>query len=326
MKRKNFKRSVFALLAALPLLASCSSGDGQVPAADAALELYAGVGGMPEASRASLYRFENTPVMFANRLDSDPYGDYWNARITIQGYVVFIPQRLYNMDDKNHYLRGFYPVVPLSDITAGVVTYDIDGENDIMVTNETDLQSLNNRPVMPPLVVFSHLLTQFRFNIVNNETTPYRTDRHIKSITISATTDVSGLAQTGLLDLSTGTLGFSDYAQSIVVYDAGAGQGIAVPEAGKPKTDAAVAMFEPGKDMTLEVVYENEAGADITKTVNLDLSAANAVLASQTHPVASYSYGIRLEFKGVAVTVVPTLESWNQGQINGGNTEDINVW
>lgn len=324
------KLSIYKLLASAVICvfscAACSSDESSETVSGDPIVLHAGLAEVSVAdgkTRASVEGFDNTPVMFANRLDAGTYDAYWNARISVQGFVVFTPQRVYDMNDKVHTLRGFHPV-PSATPVGGNVNYDIDGQSDIMISTEANLGSLSNKTSLP-YVTFGHLLTQFRFVVSNDIDVPYTPGKKIKKIVLG-TESAQGLARKAQLNLNTGAMTYSDYEQTVVVYDSSSDGELVVPGVGYAHNDAVVVMFEPGKEMKVTVTYEDmdDSKPDKTKIFTLDLSEANET--SDKFAMMSYSYKITLAFKGSAVHIVPGLAAWAVGKIDGNEDTPVTIW
>ena len=102
-------------------------------------------------------------VFFVKGNESGKYQEIWKAFIGKNGSTILSEPKYYPADNSSVYLRGFAPEGRLTERMT--ITYPMDGQQDIIVTDEqhgclTDMFWQDTKSFQ-----FMHLLTQFRFRL-----------------------------------------------------------------------------------------------------------------------------------------------------------------
>jgi hypothetical protein len=279
-------------------------------------------------TRAPLDYFRNTDARFAACFvpktdfrqpssDSLNFTTHWNARISVAGQVVFVPQRSYTANEDYIYLRGFHPqpagAPPQQGMGQLAVDYTLTGQEDVMISTTTMVGNIFN-PQLDTYVKFSHMLTRFTFNIVTDVNAPYPGENTVKAIWVEARDTGQQLLDIATLNLRTGGISFSD---SGIYPDAKrrmyAYQGAGLDENSPPinrggvndATYIAAVMFEPGKAVDIHVLYGDD-----------DIKVFSATKVPQQHT----TYDMTLYFSGAGLTISQTtINAWVTGTYSGGN-------
>lgn len=102
-------------------------------------------------------------VFFVKGNESGKYQEIWKASIGKNGSTILSEPKYYPADNSSVYLRGFAPLGKLTERMT--ITYPMDGQQDIIVTDEqhgclTDMFWQDTKSFQ-----FMHLLTQLRFRL-----------------------------------------------------------------------------------------------------------------------------------------------------------------
>lgn len=202
------------------------------------IRLYTGI-----RTRALVDAFDDTPVGIACGMVSGDYDTYWEGTATA-GEIILTPVRYYPEDGSSLYLRGYYPLVPVT--ADGTLIYSLTGSEDLMLSDE-QAGSLAS-PFTPESgkdLMYSHLLTKLSFTI------------HVEGDNLSSvrvrSLQLNGLASQVTLTLSTGVLACSESTDFVIVYAA------TDDSEGLPFVDGVLnlpgyALVQPRSEFTLDMV------------------------------------------------------------------------
>lgn len=192
----------------------------------------------------------SAPVFFASGSETGLYSNIWKATVGANGRTDFSETRYYPSDDSRIYLRGFAPEGESVGISQR--KYLIDGNLDILITNEQSGSLTDMFWQTGKAFEFIHLLTQLRFR--------FRTDGEAEEEgwkPISLT--VEGLQQEAILSLVDKTLSFSGDKKSISVFNHT--QNTNSDSFGTDWSDISeTTLVQPGVPVSLTVVVEDAAG------------------------------------------------------------------
>ncbi|WP_099464972.1 MULTISPECIES: fimbrillin family protein [Parabacteroides] len=203
------------------------------------------VGVYPQ-TRACLSSLDGQRVAFAKGDAPSAYTETWEAiaqtpETSLDGEYIYPEDRSYL------YLRGYYPVVPLSD---GRAVYRLDGQTDLLATVERKGSFIDNFTLADKTFYFYHLLTQCAFNIRLTNTA--NGEIRLKSLYINGS---RGEASLRLAEAATDKLpevSFNgDQARLPVYVEPGRNEGIVLSE--EARRLPLPVLVEPGAELTLDV-------------------------------------------------------------------------
>lgn len=117
--------------------------------------------GIIPTTRAALNRFDGETVAFAKATASGRYTETWQA-VATPADTRLEGEQSYPADRSYLYLRGYYPVQPLS---GGEASYKLDGQTDLMATVEQKGNLTDNFSLSSKTFYFNHLLTQVSLEV-----------------------------------------------------------------------------------------------------------------------------------------------------------------
>lgn len=151
------KRIIFSMLAMVAMV-SCSSEEGINPDNNTPVEIRLN-GGVNTVTKAVTTTETLAKAFFANGTTTETYADApWTATIT-GGSITFNPKQYYPVNDSSIFLKGY---APAGTYKSGTVSYTIDGDMDIIATNENS----GKKSVPFGEITFDHLLTQLQFEVI----------------------------------------------------------------------------------------------------------------------------------------------------------------
>lgn len=334
------KKNIFYLLP-LIALASCTSSDltGEqrepVVVGDEEIVLTSGIGNLPSVNAPSSRAVINSTLPTAGldvaiiRLDEtgDPKAfPLWNTVTTASDVLsahVDATTKLVKFlktdgsEDKQYYqansndtrLQGFYPKD--GTVAAGVISWTIKGDNDIMVSNYEDGDK-TDKFGSTKVLTFQHLLTQIVVEAYGKDQGALDTWGNIKKIsvkdqnptceyTLANGTTVADATFSGtkahlpIITLKTDDKALSpDYPadKSGLAYD--------VSDDRDKATLCGYAMFEPAAANTVDLIIETTIGGTITKRIPDELKKG-------------YAYNVVLKFTATDIVPEVAIADWKDG-------------
>lgn len=202
--------------------------------ADIPIQLYTAI-----RTRALVDKFNNTPVNIAAGTVAGQYTESWSG-IATDGGITLDPVRYYPTDGSPIYLRGYYPVAPLTD---GKVNYRLTGKEDLMLSVEQSGSLSDRFEATESALTYRHLLSQLTFKLQLNGTKPgYR----IRSL------QLNGLAASATISLGDETLVPEGEAAPVDIYDDGGTGGIDIKDG--VVTLPGYVLVQPKAELTVDFV------------------------------------------------------------------------
>ena len=285
-------------------------------------------------TRASVDGFSNTPLAFGVRRKQGATTiiSHWNAIATIYGQVFFTPQQSFDPDIESYEMRGYNPRSTQISGDGSVVTIDLTGQEDLMVSDEKNPGTYDVQ-VTNQVAYFEHKLAQLRFTVVNDPSNPFPVEK-IKEIWVYATNDTDPLCDQALVNVVTGDVQLQASVSAplgywMCAYSASSGIGTenmadGIPISPGTQEDIAKVMFQPGKRISLYVSW-GDSGTDKDYIGDLPISNPdNGSLVTQV----GRSYLVTLRFgASLGLTVnSPSITTWQTGYTNGSSNPNFNVW
>lgn len=238
-------------------------------------------------------------VFFAKGNESGKYTDIWKARVKADGSTSLTEPKYYPSDDSRIYLRGFAPEgLPDGD---GRITYSIEGQEDLLVTDEqsgslTDMFWQEGKSFR-----FTHLLTQLRFRFRCDESGK---EKGWKLFGLVA----DGVQCEAVLSLPDKELTFSGGKKALVVLDRMVGGECLQLDTGWVETEEMV-MIQPGVAVSLTAILEDRTGS-LTRLEGLPVSFHEA----DGYPVSGTSYLLSVVFRADgACSLSAQVSEWKRG-------------
>lgn len=212
------------------------------------------------------------------------------------GAITFTPAQYYPKNGKTS-LIGYYPE---GTITAGVVSFQIDGTKDILCSEvvEANRADIDTKPKVS--FTFKHKLTQLQFKVKAKDAEAINIWGTITSITLK------DQKTTAKLDLSTQELKF-DAGKTPITAASGLSQVLTADQEGIAIGNAIMVEPEQAKYTVTVITSKNSAGVDI------DLAGVTGT--------ASTAYTVLLTFKGKDIDATGSIEAWTPDTNGTGETD-----
>ncbi len=258
------------------------------------IKITAGVVGVETKSVVNEWSGET--VCFANRTgDTETYATTtpWPATIATGGVVTFTgdTKHYYDAGGNKTFLMGYYP--NSGTYTGGVVTFNLTGEEDVMVTQELSGDKKTPMTTTGTKFQFKHLLSQLKFIVKSGEN--FGTGVKVTKIVLNGTNTSATLTLTA----ASPALTFGNDATPLTVYEDATGSDIA-----SSNVAITTKMVQPGiKNMTLDITAGGTEYTGIPITI---VNEANA-------PDASTAYDITLTFSKKEVAAEAEIGKWETG-------------
>ena len=228
-------------------------------------------------------------------------GDAGNAATEI----AFTTKQYYltRTTNNNTKLIGWYPQQPLS---ADNITFTIDGDTDIMLSNELTGNKTDKFGTDTRIFAFTHLLTQIQVKAYANDHTVYGKilsialkDQNTKClITLPGTSS-------GDIDFNTPTATFPIIEKRINGTAIDYSSGVVLPNVAANAIECGYAMIAPrgsADQLTLVIETENDGSKEVTLPA-MDLEAGKA-------------YIVTLKFTHIGVTFMVNVTDWVDVEID----------
>lgn len=229
--------------------------------------------------------------------------------------VAFEQTEYYPSNGNSIYMKAVYPT-PSAAPTNNIITYDIDGDMDIMMTSELSGSRKTGANASKTLD-FHHMLTQLKIKVIAEDEAAKTAWGTISSITVnkvntSIQLDLSK-AYDGTTDAALSSTGSKD--KSITFKGLPADKSMAVITNQTTPADIAAAATAMGYAMIQPATGNTEYELSITTSNSTDMKV-NVTLAESK---ASTSYDIVLTFKASSIAATATIGEWVSG--TGTSTE-----
>lgn len=221
-----------------------------------------------------------------------------NISIDTNGKVTFTNPQYYPADGSSIKMRGFAP--QSSSITNGVVSYEINGTQDIMIAPEISADKTNNTNKK---LEFAHLLTQLQIKVKAEDQAAIDAWGTITSISINAVKTLD-------LNLSTGK--------------------IAAKATDPVSADLSLEGFQTGQALTAVADDQAVSAGSImllpSKTAyKLKITTSKVtdkeIEISLAETLASNAHVITVTFKASEITVTATAGQWTTGTTGTGTAD-----
>lgn len=160
---KTVVLSMISIAATIAAMTACTSESDPVDQIEAKVPIELNAGVIEVSSKAVVNKGD---AFEAQVIASATQGDYttssWNGDIAVNsnGKVTFAPIQYYPTDGSTMYMTGYSP---RAIATNGIVAYTIEGNNDIMVSQE---ESGSKTDKTDKALAFEHLLTQLQIKVI----------------------------------------------------------------------------------------------------------------------------------------------------------------
>lgn len=159
-------------------------------------------------ARSAMDRFEKTRVSLIAGEQENELSRLWTG-IADGGQIKLTPERYYPADGSTLYLRGFYPETEIENDKA---RYTLTGFEDLLFADVLTGSLIRRFDSRNRTLTFRHLLAQL--NVIIKAGADFPTEYHLKSVRIN------GSSSSALLNLTEGTLSFTDECAPLFLYHA----------------------------------------------------------------------------------------------------------
>lgn len=210
-----------------------------------------------------------------------------NAQVAVGGAITFTTTHYYPTNGDAIYMIGYHPQLAATD---GKVSFTIDGETDIMLSNEVNGSKSTTTPL---IMTFEHQLSQIIFKVKGGTGIDDMTVTKITMKSISTKAD---------LTLSTSSFTYGTPLDKDVTI----GSQVALTTTA---ADAGMMLVEPKASYTIDIETDkgNFAGVEIKP-------ATGGFTASSSHTIT-------LTFSGKEVSSTATAGEWQPGSEGGATVE-----